>query len=457
MAAPKSHRPPELPAADAAARIDAALAGFFLPRLTPGARICVGLSGGIDSVVLLHALWRMARADAPAIRLSAVHVHHGISARADGWAAFCRDCCGRLDVPLRVARVDVPRDSGEGLEGAARRQRHGVFAELDADWLALAHHRGDQAETVLLNLLRGAGVSGASGMLAERPQPRGPALVRPLLGVERAVIERYAEAHGLAWVDDESNDDRHFRRNFLRHDVMPLLERKFPGAGASLVRAAEHFAEAAVLLDDLAALDREAVSAASGRIVVEAFNRLAPARARNLLRHAWSRAGFRAPDARWIDEALKQLATADALSEIRLATADGELHVYRGELHVVPLREAPPPEPVPWSGQEALPWAGGQVRFTVGVGQGLRRSALAEKHVLLQARHGGERLQPDARRPRRTLRNLLQENAVPPWERERLPLLWIDGHLAWVGAIGCDAAFACAPDEAGILLSWESA
>ena len=455
MAAPGSRRLRKRPQADAAAQVDAALAGFFRPRLTPGARVCVGLSGGIDSVVLLHALWRMARAEAPAIRLSAAHVHHGISTRADDWAAFCSACCARLEVPLRVVRVEVPRDSGEGLEGAARRLRHGVFAELDADWLALAHHRDDQAETVLLNLLRGAGVAGAAGMLAERPQPRGPALVRPLLGVARAAIEGYAEAHGLAWVDDESNGDRHFRRNFLRHDVMPPLEQKFPGAGASLARAAAHFAEAAALLDDLAALDRQAVAAASGRIALDAFHGLAPARARNLLRHAWSRAGFRAPDARWIDEAQKQLATAGASSELRLATADGELHVYRGELHLVPLREAPPAVPVPWSGQEALPWAGGRVRFTASTGQGLRRGALAEKHVLLQARQGGERLQPDARRPRRTLRNLLQENAVPPWERERLPLLWIDGRLAWVGAIGCDAAFACVPGEAGVLPVWE--
>ncbi|MDR0578547.1 MAG: tRNA lysidine(34) synthetase TilS [Candidatus Accumulibacter sp.] len=449
-------RPRELSEADTAALVDAALAGFFLPRLESGDRLCVGLSGGMDSVVLLHALRRLAGAGALPARVSAVHVHHGISPRADDWAEFCRACCARLDVPLTVVRVDVPRGGGEGLEGAARRRRYGVFADVEADWLALAHHRGDQAETVLLNLLRGAGVAGAAGMPAARSPVRGPALVRPLLGVERAVIARYARAHGLEWVDDESNGDTYFRRNFLRHDVFPRLERAFPGAGAALARAAGHFAEAAALLDELAALDRAAVSAASGRILVAAFNRLGPARAGNLLRHAWVRAGFRAPETVWIGEAIRQLAAVDAPSKIRVATVDGELRVYRGELYLVPRRETPPIEPVPWAGQEALPWAGGWLRFTESAGEGLRRGALAGERAWIGPRRGGERLRPDARRPRRGLRKLLQESAVPPWERERLPLLWVGERLAWVGGIGCDAEFACAPGEAGILPSWES-
>lgn len=437
------------------ALIDSALAGFFAPRLNRGARVGVGLSGGMDSVAMLHALWRLVRSGELPCELSAVHVHHGISPHADRWADFCAGYCRQLGVPLRVAKVDVPRDTGEGLEGAARRLRHGVFAGMDADWLALAHHRDDQAETVLLNLLRGAGVSGAAGMLVERSQARGPTLVRPFLGVARAPIERYVHEHGLAWIEDESNDDRHYRRNFLRHDVMPRLEQKFAGARASLARAAGHFAEAAELLDDLAANDRGAVAAESGRIALDAFNRLPARRARNLLRYAWSEAGFRAPDTRWIDEALKQLATVDSLSELRLATADGELHVYRGELYVIPLRAMPPERPLAWSGQAELPWAGGRVRFVAAVGQGLRGDALAGKEATLHARQGGERLQPDARRPRRSLRNLLQENGVPPWERECLPLLWVGGRLAWIGGIGCDAAFACPPGEAGVLPVWE--
>jgi len=331
-----------------------------------------------------------------------------------------------------------------------------VFAGCRADWLALAHHRDDQAETVLLNLLRGAGVAGAAGMLAERPLVRGPALVRPLLDVPRAAIEAYAEVHGLRWIEDESNADRHFRRNYLRHEIFPRLEASFSGARRSLSRAARHFAAAAALLDDLAELDRVAAVTTSGRLALAAVNALPHERACNLLRHVWQRAGFQAPDTAWVDEALAQLKTAGALSEVCVATAEGELHVYRGEVHVVPLRSLPSDVPQNWTGQEALPWAGGRVRFVESTGQGIRRAQLTGAGVSLAPRRGGERLQPDAKRPRRTLRNLLQENGMPPWERPRLPFLWVDGRLAWVGGIGIDATFACPNGEIGVLPVWES-
>jgi tRNA(Ile)-lysidine synthase len=449
------------PAADSAETLPAILARFFAARLPPQpspgppARLCVALSGGRDSVVLLHALSTLVVSGELPVTLSAVHVHHGLSANADAWAAFCADFAQRCAVPLLIVRVAVPRASGKGPEAAARGVRHEVFGECAADWLALAHHRDDQAETVLLNLLRGAGVAGAAGMLAERAQARGPSLVRPLLEVPRAALERYAAEHALRWIDDESNDDAHLRRNYLRRDVLPGLEEKFPGAAKSLARAAGHFAEASLLLDELAAIDRTAVSAPSGRIALAGFKALSAPRAANLLRFAWTSAGFRAPDARWIAEALRQLATTTPLSETCLSTIDGELQVYRGELHFIGPRPPLPASPLPWSGEDALPWAGGSVRFVPVIGAGLRRSLLFAGAVTLRPRQGGERLQLDARRPRRSLRNLLQEAGVPPWQRERLPLLWCDGQLAWVGGLGVDATLSSGPGEAGILPVWD--
>ena len=436
-------------------QLDILLADFFTVHHVTGKHLCVGLSGGVDSVVLLHAMHRFRQNNAEQFHLSAVHVHHGLSARADDWADFCICLCQSYDVPCEMIRVCVPRSSGEGLEAAARRQRYSVFETVEADGLLLAHHRGDQAETVLLNLLRGAGVAGAAGMHHERPQSRGATLLRPLLEATRSQIENYAAEHGLRWVEDDSNDNRHFRRNFLRHDILPELEEKFHGAEKSLARAAGHFAEAARLLEDLAALDKAAVVAPSGRLRLSLLNTLPPARARNLLRYAWSVAGFRAPDARWINEALKQLATADPLSEICLTTSDGELYAYRGELHLVPLRPLLPTEPVIWSGQEALSWGEGIVRFRRTTGQGIRRHLFEEGAVRLMPRQGGERLQPGAKRPRRSLRNLLQEAAVPPWERSRLPLLWMGDRLAWVGGIGYDMSFVCSQGEEGLLVEWE--
>ena len=460
MAGPKNSRSTDRCAEAAANPVAGALSAFF-KRCLPShssvpARLCVALSGGRDSVVLLHALSRLAASTDRPVALSALHVHHGISIHADRWAAFCARLCEEWQLPLRVVHVEVPRDSGEGLEGAARRLRHAAFAGCDADWLLLAHHRDDQAETVLLNLLRGAGVAGAAGMLAERSQGKGSKLVRPLLGVARTDIEAYAAEYALRWIDDESNADVHFRRNYLRREVMPGLEEKFPGARKALARAAGHFAEAAALLDELAELDRARLAGASGRILVSGFNALSPARARNLLRFAWGAAGFRAPDARWIDEALHQLSGADALSEICLATADGELHVYRDELYILAHALEQNSQPVPWSGEAELPWDGGCVRFVPALGGGVRRSALTAGDVELRGRQGGERLQLHPRRPRRSLRKLLQEAAVPPCERQRLPLLWCNGHLVWVGGLGVDVAFACAPGEEGVMPVWES-
>ena len=456
MAEPKSWRPADSFAASDEHPLAAVLAAFFAARLSAGRpplRLCVGLSGGRDSVVLLHALHRLQRrADFP-FTLSAIHVHHGLSANADAWAAFCGELCVRCALPLSVVRVSVPPGCGEGLEAAARRARHAAFADCDADLLALAHHRDDQAETVLLNLLRGSGIAGAAAMSAERAQRRGPFLVRPLLDVPRAQLEDYANANSLAWIDDESNGDTHFRRNYLRHEVMPRLAARFPGAPQSLARAASHFAEGALLLAELAAIDRAALATPSGRIDLAGFNALSPARARNLLRFVWLAAGFRAPDTRWIDEALRQLASADSLAETCVATVDGELHVYRGELHIV--GHTPDSSVLRWSGEPQLPWAGGGVVFAAATGSGIDRRLLQSGEVTLRPRLGGERLRPDARRPRRSLRKLFQDAAIPPWERSRLPLLWVGDQLAWVGGIGVDAAFACAPGEAGMLPVWQ--
>ncbi len=207
------------------------LAAFFAARpLSLETHLCVALSGGCDSVVLLHALGQLIRRKKILARLSALHVHHGLSPQADAWAIFCQDFCAREAIPLEVVRVSVPRASGAGLEAAARRARYAVFSASPADALLLAHHRDDQAETVLLNLLRGAGVAGAAAMLPERASTHGPRLLRPLLEWPRAHLTAYVKTHDLPWIEDESNDDLHFRRNFLRHEILPKMSEKFASA-----------------------------------------------------------------------------------------------------------------------------------------------------------------------------------------------------------------------------------
>ena len=223
----------------------------FLRRHPPGERLAVAYSGGLDSTVLLHLLAGLRGEHA--YRLSAVHVHHGLLPAAEAWVAHCERQCAALGVPLRVERVSVGR-AGRGLEAAAREARYRVFAGLDVDTLALAHQRDDQAETVLLQLMRGGGVKGLAAMPAARALG-GITLLRPLLETTRAEIEAHARTHGLSWVEDESNDDVRLRRNAIRRHLLPMLARTFPDAVQTLARAAGQFAEQAALLDDLAELD----------------------------------------------------------------------------------------------------------------------------------------------------------------------------------------------------------
>jgi tRNA(Ile)-lysidine synthase len=377
-----------------------------------GKRVAVGLSGGVDSVVLLHALAQRK------LSLAAIHVNHGLSPNAQAWAAFCRKLCKRLGVPLTVRRVKVVR-RGEGLEAAAREARYAVFRKTPAQVLMLGHNLDDQAETVLMNLLRGAGRRGASGMAGES-RFQGKTLLRPLLGVPRAAIVAYAREHGLEWVEDESNTDESLTRNFVRRRLAPLLEEKFPKWRANLTRAARHFSRQ-------------------------------DSKAQDLLRGFLKARGLRAPSEAKLVEMLRQLTSQGSRT---LIEHDGaRLRVYRGT--VVPEARAARSTFIPlhWKGEARLPIPelGGELRFRRVRGKGI---AAGTKALRVRLRAGGERLQPDARRPRRTLKNLFQEAGVPPWERDRLPLIVSGDDLVWVPGLGVDARYQAAGNARGVLPEW---
>ena len=289
----------------------AALLACLETYAQPTDQLTVGLSGGIDSVVLLHALAALR----PAATLSAVHVHHGLSPHADQWAEFCCDFAQRLGVACICTCVQVERGSADGLEAAARRARHGVFAQLDTDWIVLAHHRDDQAETLLFNLLRGTGLAGAAAM-----RPRRGKLLRPLLDIGRAEIEAYAVAHGLDWIEDESNRDTRHTRNFLRHRILAPLAQRFGAAAQNLAAAAARFAEAQELLNDLARLDLG--GSEDFPVTVAAFQALPEPRARNALRFLLAQRGVRIPNEARLREALRQMLEAgiDRHPAVKLGT-----------------------------------------------------------------------------------------------------------------------------------------
>lgn len=275
--------------------------------------------------MLLHATNRLAR-DAR-LDLSAVHVHHGLSRHADDWATSCRKVCDKLGIPIKVIEVDVPAGSGEGIEAAARRLRYKALSDQPTDWVLLAHHVDDQAETVLHNLLRGTGVRGAAAM----PEARGRVL-RPLLGLARAVLLAYAQTHHLVWIEDESNDDLRYTRNFLRREIIPAMAARFPRVGEQLAAAAGHFGEADALLDDLAALDLGPCRP-EFPLPLTLFRQLSDARGRNLLRAMLGWHKLQPPDARRLKEFARQLRSAGTDRHPRLDLPRYSLWCAAGNLH----------------------------------------------------------------------------------------------------------------------------
>ncbi|MCK6394201.1 tRNA lysidine(34) synthetase TilS [Zoogloea sp.] len=418
------------------------------------ARLRVGLSGGLDSTVLLHVL--AALRETLGFELTAIHVSHGLIPGSAEWAQPCARLCARLGVPFVVREVVVRRDHPGGLEAAAREARHAALKEdAGGALLVLAHHRDDQAETVLFRTLRGAGVRGAGGMRVFDARAGGPGIWRPLLALPRRALEAYAKAHALDWVEDPSNQDRRFSRNFLRLEVLPRIEERQPGAAAALARTGRLCAEAADLLDDLADLDLAAMAGGvAGRFNHTAALSLAPSRLRNVMRRALDRVGVLMPDEDRLCEAERQLRLGTAAAGWRLVLGTHALCVYRDDWWIE--RADPPsvPAALVWKGEPAVDWAGGLVRLVPAVGHGLAASALAGAHCELRGRMGGERLRLRLDGPGRSLKNLLQEAAVPPWYRPLLPLLWVDGRLAWVAGVGVAAEFRCPPGQPGVVPGW---
>ncbi|NTV97169.1 MAG: tRNA lysidine(34) synthetase TilS, partial [Thiobacillus sp.] len=349
------------------ADLEAHVRDFLKSRLAPGARLCLGYSGGLDSSVLLHVLARL-RGEL-AFGLSAVHVHHGLSVNADAWAEHCRRTCAELDVPLAVRRVEVVAGTA-GLEAAARAARYDAYRDQDADCIVLAHHRDDQAETLLFRLLRGAGVHGLAAMAEARSHEDG-AILRPLLALGRADLADYADGHGVHYMDDESNADIALTRNWLRHEVLPLLDVRFPASRAVLARTAEQLAESAGLLDDLAAADLARFGTASG-LDVAGLAELGPARARNLLRFWLRRRTGELPGRAWLAEALDQLVHAGPDRHPSLPFGDRRLCRQAGCVVLATPDAAVPDRAWSWRGETELDLGeAGRLVFRTAVGEGL--------------------------------------------------------------------------------------
>ena len=430
--------------------MSAALAAALTEHVPPASSIAVALSGGVDSMVLLDALAPLARArGAP---FSAIHVNHGISPHAERWTSFCADQCAARGVTLVTHRLALGPGKSANLEAVARKARYDAFRAAHADVIALAHHADDQAETLLLQLMRGAGPRGLSAM--PRFRPGSPALWRPLLDLTRAALAAYASERSLAWVEDESNADIHYRRNWLRHDIAPRLAEHFPGYPLTLVRAAQHQGEASELLDALAAEDAPGAITPAG-LDCTRLNALSPARARNLLRWFLRGQGLRSPSESRLADMVRQLAAARSDARTRIVHDGAEIGCHHGL--VVVHAPAPSAYVRAWRGESEVTLPGGSLAFAPAHGSGMAATMLALHPVTLRSRAGGERMQLAANRPRRALKKLLQDADLPVWQRLAVPLVWCGDHLAAVPGIGVDLEFHTAAGEPGWIVDWRPA
>lgn len=416
------------------------------------ARLVVAFSGGLDSAVLLDALVTVQdRLDAT---LLAVHVDHGLHPDSAQWSESCKARAAELGVAIECLRIDVDADSGQGLEAAARHARYGALRSVvqQGDWLLSAHHKDDQAETLLLNLLRGSGPAGLAGI--GEVQPFGPGwLVRPLLSYSRDELLGYARARDLAWIDDPSNEDRSFDRNFLRHEVFPVLESRWPEASSRLRHSALLAGEAATMLDQLADQDMKSLGNRPDRLALDGLRALPPERQRNVLRYLVRELGLPPPPSSALHSVISDLLPAGEDAQPLVQWSGAAMRRYRDQVYLLP--EGP-------AGPVAAP---GRIESgTIDLGPGLGRlvlergaaaglaDAVVDAGLEVRFREGGEEIKPMDQAHTRKLKKLLQETGVVPWMRDRLPLVFSGGELVAVADLWIAASAASKP---GTAIHWE--
>jgi len=437
--------------------------------------IAISCSGGLDSMALLRLAHAWAAGQG--VALVAFHVHHGLSPNADAWLAHCRQACAELGITFDSRHVEVVKGKA-GTEAAARKLRYRALGQMcvahGAPLLLTAHHLDDQAETVLLQLLRGAGPAGLSGMDAAN---RASGLLgdddlvmaRPLLGLSRAQLETYAREAGLAWVEDESNSDPRYARNALRHGVMPALAVSFPGYQQRLARGAAHVQAAQRILDEVAKQDLAACQDGD-TIDLERLRSLSRDRANNLLRHLFAVRGLAMPSTAWLEEMVSQLFSAREDARLKVTHPACHIRRHRGKLYITPklpdLAGMRDPDDIGvlikegqafrWNGEAALafPDYGGVLHFDAAE-RGFDPAWLRAQTLTIDFRQGGERLKPAANRPTRSLKAHYQALGVPAWERERSPVVWAERELLFAAGIGMDCHHVGAGQGERIALRWE--
>ena len=412
------------------------------------ARNCVvAYSGGIDSHVLLHLC------HTAGFSVRAVHIHHGLQVEAGSWDAHCRAVCSQLGIAYTCIPVDAEPKSGESPEDAARNARYQALEnELQEDEvLFTAHHQEDQAETFMLQLMRGAGPAGLASMpIIKR---FGSAYhLRPLLGFRQQHLQQYAEKHQLRWVDDPSNADTSYDRNFIRREVMPVLMQNWPNAAESVSQSASLQQESLEVIEAMAAVDMSATAGMQANsLSISRLMQLPPARQFNVLRYWIKHAGFDKPRRNILQEIVNSVIPAAADATPLVLWGDTEIRRYQDTLYILPALNSHETHHIyAWDGEQPfyIETLNLELRLEQSLGRGLQQDAIV-RGLTVRFRHGGEQLRPHGRQHTHSLKKLMQDAGIPPWQRNRIPLLYIDHQLACVCGYWVAEAFSVNENQQG--------
>ncbi len=423
----------------------------------PDAETCwIAYSGGLDSLVLLHVLASIQ--DKIKTKLVAVHINHGISKDADLWVKHCQDKCASYAIELQTFSIDLSDKSDKGTEAFAREKRYEVLGNLISshDLLLTAHHMDDQLETILLQLLRGSGPDGLVGMPQAREFSKG-ILLRPLIDYSREEIHDYALSESLSWVEDESNKSNKYDRNFLRNKIIPELLTRWPGALKTVQRAAKHQAEARSLINEIAGNDLDVVCDSEYiKLDLSGFDNLSGIRKKNVLR-AWIKKNkLETPNARIIEKIITEVVHANIDRNPCVKWKGGEIRRYRGYLYIM---KSLPPHDVemskPWNLEETLELTSGCLKAIFGKGHGIKKDMLSNNIVEIRYRQGGEQIKLPGRKETHDLKKLFQEHGVPPWIRDRIPIIYYENKLIAVADFWIESKYAASESEAAWQIIWE--
>ncbi len=435
-----------------------------LPPLAKGARLWIAYSGGCDSHVLLHLLHQLQSQlqSQRQVQLHAIHINHGLSPYADQWTEHCHDICAELEIPLRALKVDARPQPGQSPEEAARHARYqAITGQLVAgDYLCTAHHQDDQAETLLLQLLRGAGPKGLAAM--GRQSALGCATqLRPMLHLSREEVQHYAEVNNFKWIDDRSNSDTRFDRNYLRHEVLPKLKQRWPAAARTISRSADHCAETTELLQHLAEQDwQPCCGPSNATLSIAAVQALPLARKKNLLRYWIGINGLPLPSEVKLHHLINDVMGAAEDGMPCVAWPGTEVRRHDGQIHIMPpLVAMDSGAIISWPDLNTpLPLPDGRTLRCVPTTQvpALSASHLQQGNVTIRYRHGGERLQPVNSPHHKTLKQIFQEQRIPHWQRDRIPLVYLNETLvAVVGVCLAQSLAVFNEDEARVMIIWQ--